>query len=145
MLWFEPLDGAANHAHQPAMYPWPNFLVWAFNNRNEEKALRVTPDDFIFLRRDLDALTQAGCDDRQDPADKIRSDLKVNLLVLIWVLSEMVADKSGPGFRNCDGTLNRTTLHAAIKAYAADHAVKANILEYKRFTEYLTAVRDLIR
>lgn len=53
----EPLDGAHLHQSDPDGFPWPRFIFSILLMKNKDRSsLRITKDDLLFLRPDLDAL-----------------------------------------------------------------------------------------
>lgn len=51
----EPEDGETLHKEHPDRFPWPEFSFWPF--RDQDPPPRVTWQDILFLRRDVEALT----------------------------------------------------------------------------------------
>lgn len=88
-----------------------------------------------------------GFDD-QKPTGKsprMREDARVNLLVLIGILAEMLADRSGPSFRKADGRLNKNSLHAAMTNYAESKGLSSTPVGKTQFSECLNEAAGLLR
>lgn len=60
----EPAPGVGEQLHQedPERWPWPEFLFWP--NRDQDPPVRATWQDILFLRRDVEALSEPGEQDK---------------------------------------------------------------------------------
>jgi hypothetical protein len=92
----EPVDGDSLHEKDPERFPWPDFFFWP-DVGDQESPIRVTWDDILFLRPDVETLAGAA----MAPAP-IGARARDSLLKTIGALALVVAEKGGKRYQRGD-------------------------------------------